>query len=635
MYKTVGKKFRRALHFDFHTPPTIDNIFGNFDAEKFAEQLEGAHIEYINFTARCNMGYSYYNTKVGKKYEGLGERDVLAEVLTACHKRGIGVTAYLNVGLDHELAADNTNWLKIDKNGRIYKDDKVDNFFRNMCYNSDYREHLLAEIKELGEYDIDGLFCDCVQKSPCYCPRCTADMRAKGFDVSCDDDVIKYQTQVAYELCREIRNSIPHKELKFYFNAMHWNYDLDTHAEIECLPTGVHWGYDYFDSLAAFARPLFEDRVYMSGRFQNDWGDFGGVKPIASMQNDLYDAMMNSFGLSYGDHLHPVDGFEDEVVSRIKTVMEEKMLYEPYTDNSENVLEVGVMVKAGTRKMPPYVKGIARALKELKISYNAYDGYADFSQLKLLIIGEDIEADNAMKERIVSFAKCGGKIIFTGSAIDLGYELGLLDYIDLIGKDERDNAFYTTDKSNMRWAMYSPSRLIKNINGEEKAKYIDNYFNLIWDGRQSYFYRPQGKPTEYSAAVIGKNSACICFDIFKAYAENFLSEHRELLSDIIDTLLPDRLVKTENMPRYAGVALTQNDKHLVLHVKSTYPEIKMGRGIIEDHVYMRSSTVSVKGEYSVSALPTLEKIEARIENGRTVFETGDILGYKAFLLNNK
>ena len=51
MLKTIGKKFNRALHFDFHTPPGVKNIFGNFDAEKFADQLKSTHVEYVNITS--------------------------------------------------------------------------------------------------------------------------------------------------------------------------------------------------------------------------------------------------------------------------------------------------------------------------------------------------------------------------------------------------------------------------------------------------------------------------------------------------------------------------------------------------------------------------------------------------------
>ena len=48
---------------------------------------------------------------------------------------------------------------------------------------------------------------------------------------------------------------------------------------------------------------------------------------------------------------------------------------------------------------------------------------------------------------------------------------------------------------------------------------------------------------------------------------------------------------------------------------------------------MRSVPVSVLGEYEqVYVLPGMERIESRTEQGRTVFETGDIFGYRVFLL---
>ena len=639
MLKTIGKKFNRALHFDFHTPPGVKNIFGNFDAEKFADQLKDAHIEYVNITARCNMGFSYYNTKVGKKYPGMGDRDPFGEILDACHKRGIGVTAYINLGLDHEFAAENHGWLKVDREGRIYKDDKKDSFFRMMCHNTSYRAHFLEEIKELCEYDIDGLFCDCFSLSECFCPACIADMTKRGVDISDDEAVLDYQNKVRFELAEEIYNAAGEKKdkLKFYFNGMAWVLKQQTHAEIECLTSSPKWGFDYFDSMAAYTRTMFEDRVYMSGRFQNSWGDFGGLKPIASMQNDLYDAMMNSFGISYGDHLHPNDGFEKVVADTIAKVMEEKLAYEPYTDGSDNIVEIGVIIRSNdvTRRTPYFSKGAVRMLKELKLMYNLYDenGSFDTDNLKLLIVGENGDFDDNFKSRLRGYIEKGGKVIFVGSAIDLGKEIGALDYIDIVGNDTRDNAYYTIPESSLRTAMYDPARIVKNISGKEIAKYVDNVFNFIWDGRHSYKYRPQGEITDYSAAVVGENTACICFDIFKAYADNFLIDHRALLEKIIDELMGERLVEAEGMPKTATVSITKTDKHTVFHVKTTYPEHKMNRGIIEEHTYAKSVPVSIKGEYGeVYILPEMTKIESKTEKGRTSFETGDILGYRAFLL---
>ena len=69
-------------------------------------------------------------------------------------------------------------------------------------------------------------------------------------------------------------------------------------------------------------------------------------------------------------------------------------------------------------------------------------------------------------------------------------------------------------------------------------------------------------------------------------------------------------------------------------IKTTYPEHKGSRGIIEEHVYMKSVRMSVMGEYeNVYILPEMTRIDSKTENGRTHFETGDILGYRAFLLN--
>lgn len=639
MIKTIGKKFNRALHFDFHTPPGVENIFGNFDAEKFAEQLADAHIEYVNITARCNMGFSYYNTKVGKKYSGLGDRDPFGEILEACHKRGIGVTAYLNLGLNHEFAADNHGWLKMDRDGRVYQDNKKDSFFRAMCHNTPYREHFLAEIKELCEYDIDGLFCDCFILRECFCPLCMSDMAKRGVDINDNSAVLEYQHTVRREVVEQIHSAMGEKygKIKLYFNDMTRAQGFQTHAEVECLTSSPRWGFDFFDSMAAYTRTIYEDKVYMSGRFQNSWGDFGGLKPLASMQHDLYDAMMNGFGICYGDHLHPVDGFEPEVATAVKTIMEEKMKYEPYVRDAENAVEVGILIHSNEylSTLPYFVRGAVRMLKELKLTYNVYDekGSFDTDGLKLLVIGENADFDDSFKSRLKGYIENGGKAIFIGSAIDLGKEIGALDFIETVESDTKDNAFYTLPERSLRIAMYEPSRVIKNAGGREIAKYVGNVFNFIWDGRQSYKYRPQGEATEYSAVVVGENTAAICFDMFKAYADNFLIDHRTLFERVVDALMPERLIVADQLPKTATATLTKTKEHTVLHIKTTYAEHKMNRGIIEEHTYAKSVPVSVRGEYrEVYVLPEITKIESKTENGRTLFETGDILGYRAFLL---
>ena len=83
-------------------------------------------------------------------------------------------------------------------------------------------------------------------------------------------------------------NGMPYNKVK----------DLNTHIEIECLPG--RWGYDYFGAQAAYARNIQKKVLYMTGRFQNSWGDFGGLKSKASLENDMWDALSNGVDVSIG-----------------------------------------------------------------------------------------------------------------------------------------------------------------------------------------------------------------------------------------------------------------------------------------------------------------------------------------------
>jgi hypothetical protein len=257
-------------------------------------------------------------------------------------------------------------------------------------------------------------------------------------------------------------------------------------------------------------------------------------------------------------------------------------------------------------------------LKELKIPYNIYDENGAFESMKLLIVPDADGHDEALVKRLKAYVQAGGKVIFAGSALELGKQADLLDYVELLGKDSADNAYYTVAGSNMRWAMYEPSCIVKNVSGEEKARYVKNVMNFTWDGRQSCYYRPQGEVTDYSAAVIKGNTACICFDIFKAYADNFLVEHRELMEGLIDQLLPDRAILAPRMAKTATVSLTDNGTHTVFHVKATYAEHKMCRGIIEEHGFMPGAEVSLAGEHEIFVLPEMTILYGSLLVKRTV-----------------
>ena len=122
----MPREIKRAVHIDFHTMPKIYDFGKAFDAEDFAQTLYDADVGYINMAARCNIGFAYYPTKIGTPYPGM-KGDMLGEIIEACHKRDIGVSAYVNAGLDHDHCLKHTDWLRIDREGRVIRGDLMEN----------------------------------------------------------------------------------------------------------------------------------------------------------------------------------------------------------------------------------------------------------------------------------------------------------------------------------------------------------------------------------------------------------------------------------------------------------------------------------------------------------------------------
>ena len=657
------RKIHRAVHFDFHTNIGIYNIAENFDAAVFAERLKAANVDYINFFCQCNRGFAYYPTKVGIKYPGL-KGDMFGDILHECHKRDIGVTAYINIGLMHAHQHAHPEWNNRDKEGKIYRDPVNNpNFFRTLCYNnSDFREFAYSLIREICEYDIDGLFCDCMEPFPCLCSHCTEQMIQKGIDITDDLAVLKFGQEAMYEMAEGIKKIVGDDKYLYLNGGPYYTYrNLHTHVELECLPGG-HWGYDYFWQHAAYGRNIQKKRIYMTGRLKGGWGDFGGYKGKVSFEHDVFDALCNNYVPSIGDHMHPAENIIADIYKDVGEIFGKVMKYEKYTNNAEFKADIGVITWS-TAYLGPEYAGLARILGELHYGYEILHPDMDISRFKLVILPEGVLVNDSLKEKLEKFIADGGKILSTGSGglrapknwppvqrhyyknedieVPLDTDFALSQYnFEYCGKDTSNSSYYkfktlpqgTTD---MPWSMYCEGILMKVKNASDvRASYIKPYFNKGWDGVNSFFYTPPEKETEYASAVVSGSVAHICFNVFTAHNLVAMKEHKLLVKQLIDELLPNSLVKTEKIPSTARVTLTGTNDYTLLHVKTTYPETRGKFTVVEEHVTQPAGAiVSVRGEYeNVSLLPGETAIESKIENGRTIITLPEITGYDMFLL---
>ena len=626
------REINRAVHFDFHTMPGVYDLGAEFDGAEFAETMKCANVDYVNFFARCNIGFSYYPTKVGTPYPGM-KGDILGDVIRECHKRDIGVTAYLNGGLNHEIMNKHPEWMKVDLQGRVFGDDPVgNNFFRSNCFNTEYRKYLFDEIKEILEKGPDGIFVDCMLIRPCVCPRCIDKMLALGIDISDEKAVKRFAFDTVMEVCDQIRSIVP-DDVRLYINSLPYDVLSEhvSHAEIECLPTGG-WGYDYFPTFAPYFRNLAEDRLYMTGKFVGDWGEFGSRKHKASMENDVFDALLYGYKPSVGDHLHPRGRLDKELYENIGEIFGFVKALEPYTKGSravcdaaivrnksvvENVIEDNIGIARENALI-----GACRLLSELKICHDVIDEDMDFGRYGLVVIPEGVAVTEKLSAKIEAF---GGAVISAGNSIGSGNGWS---FVKKVSEDCDKDRFFEYDGE----VCNCFGDCIRMTSEFSVANRIEPYFERRWDGRQGYFYVPEDKSEGYCAVAQKEDRVHIAFNIFTAYKEKSAEFHKKFFRNLVDGLLSERVVLADSLPSSARVSVMEKDKNRLLHIKVSHPEFKSGIGIVEEHnVLPAGRKVAVKGEYaSVRRLPDGMELAFEYKDDFTYIKLPEITGYGLF-----
>ncbi len=623
------KKMKRAIHLDFHTMPGIDNFGEIYNAADIAEILHKSNVDYVNMFARCNIGFSYYPTKIGKIYPTM-KGNLLGDVIEECHKRGIGVSAYLNGGLNHELMIDNPGFLKIRKNGAVYENKSVvNNFFRLPCFNTGYRDYLLSEIKEIVELNPDGIFCDCLVPRSCYCPNCIKIAKSRGININDDAAMFSLSLDTLMDVYADIRAVVP-KDMRLYLNSS-LNEDIYkyvSHSEIECLPTG-EWGYDYFDAQAPYHGHFSDEKLYMTGCFVESWGDFSGKKSKTAIENDVYDALMYGYAPSIGDHMHPAYGLDKELYKNISDIYLFVKSLEKWTDNTNPIYELAILRNKVTpanflKPLSDSDAGAARMFAELKLCYDIVNEDMDLSSYKILILPDEINVTDKLLKKLESF---NGTIISSGTSIRA--DSNLWDFITDIIPDTNTDCFYSFEGKT--YGGYLPS--IKFKSKYSISDYIEPYFKKEFDGLHGYFYNPPRKATGYSAIAKRGNVIHIGYKIFEAYLKNSPVFLKNLINAFIINAYPDRLIKCDAFPSYTRATLLKGE-NTVLHIKTTIPEIRGSKGIVEDHIILPSGyKIKINGNFkSAYTLPDEKQLTTKRSGDYIEITLPKITGYQAILL---
>ena len=384
--------FKYALFYDFHTPVTVPGVLSKFDVEAFTDQLVRCKVDFLTWHARCNQGGAYYPTKIGIQHPGL-DYDFFGKLAGACKRKNIRLSAYFNAGLSSEELLRHPEYMAISPEGLILRENRNSPFVRSVCYNSPFREHLRdMALEVLENYPVDGFFFDCLKVYPCICPVCMKKMQEQGIDFTDAQALRKFNSQSYAEfgkmLTEAIRKVKPDALIVFNCDDKELLDSDHSHFECECLPTS-HWGYDYLPLDCRYNRALAgEDRqvLNMTGRFYK-WGDFGGLRPQAALEYDMFYGVAQGLRPDIGGHFHPRGDMDMAVFDRIYAVYNKLQQYDEFVLPAVNNNDIALVFDK-TNSLP--AKGLARMLDELKIQFDAVTEYCDWSKYQLLILADDL-----------------------------------------------------------------------------------------------------------------------------------------------------------------------------------------------------------------------------------------------------
>jgi len=216
----VGKvfKYTRVLQFNFEDEEGfgVDKIRGR-DIVELAEKI-GANT--IAFFARDAWGRAFYNSRIMRKIEKLGKRDLLKELVEEASKRGIAVIPMVGHTTNPELYSKHPEWAQRRPDGSlITMDTDPAKAPRNkptwplLCLNSPFLDFVKNEAGEVLDYGVQGVFLDSFRYMPdedraCFCSYCKeAFLKEKGdaLSVTRDRNSRKYKEIFEWRLMVNVK----------------------------------------------------------------------------------------------------------------------------------------------------------------------------------------------------------------------------------------------------------------------------------------------------------------------------------------------------------------------------------------------------------------------------------------------
>jgi Hypothetical glycosyl hydrolase 6/Beta-galactosidase trimerisation domain len=427
---------RRKVHILYVSPAWAKDRGVDFDAEAYAENLSRAGVKTVELYTKDHHGYVYFKSQTGRQYP----RDVLGEMLTACHKRGIKLIAYYSVAFDNYASGIHPEWLQVSKDGQ-FRDFA---FTRMICLNSPYTDFALEQIQELvTNYDVDGLWLDIMpvtwhefkkigwwgELDPfCYCIYCRRKyQRSYQRDIPMDPDLQEsltgYQMQVdgarrfmekAKALLKQHRpNSV------LTYNGSGGPEDPLTIGDLISIE-GHPPAYYHQSMLVRWAQGQNRPMEILSAGALSGW-DGWDQKPVNMMRLETSIALAHGCGVTVGQQPYPRGNPEQADFKAFKVLFDWVSKMEEYARTPVSVSDIGVYLSLKSWDAPQLgvpalgeTEGIHTALLRDQWQYDILKDLSTLDHYKLVIVGEHRAMSDTEVSLLRNYVHDGGRLLVTG-----------------------------------------------------------------------------------------------------------------------------------------------------------------------------------------------------------------------------
>ncbi len=631
----------RQVHLDFHTSPLIPGVGEKFDKEQFQKCLKTGNVNSITVFAKCHHGYCYYPTKVGTPHPTMRKgRDLLGDIMDACHEIGVAAPVYITAGWSALDAEEHPEWRAVDREGKYINvnyddaalpdDPKPETSWRVLCLNGgcgDYIRALTREICDRYEH-LDGLFYDiCFIHSECYCPDCVAGMKKLGMDPNQREDAAKYFRMKRIEFMDRNAEILreKHPEATIFYNG---GADPNkpeylphhSHLEMEDLPTA--WGgYNKMPSRASLMARTGKEVLGMTGKFHLAWGEFGGYKSPDALKYEVMLMAMNGAKCSVGDQCPPSGKMDEATYENIGYAYRALEMIEPWVYPSSSTAEIAVYLSGNGSAD----NGLHTALLESHMDFDVVLPGDDLSRFKLVILPDDVKITEEEAARLTEYASRGGKVLFGyESAVEDGKFL--LDCGAEYAADAVNDIDYLCVKpalalpfGNAPFLCYKAAKRLRLTDGEVLADLYEPYFNRTYAHYCSHKNTPYMDEPSASPAVVKKgNIIYYAHPLCVLYKEMGMQLYRETIAKMIRALItPKYEVRIPSAGRTA-LRCQKAENRYVFHAAYASPVKRGAAEVIEDIVPLYNVPVSIRMESKpsrVSLVPAMTELHFTYENG--------------------